>query len=152
MCGIAGIIGRIEDSNRRALGLMAAAMHHRGPDGGATWISPANDQGRGCLLAHRRLSILDLSSCADQPMIDPDNGNVIVFNGEIYNFRELRAKLAGDGVQIRSTGDTEVLLRSLSKWGRAATHRMRGMFAFAMWDVASRGTSEVLKALMLNIQ
>ena len=138
MCGIAGILGQVNDPNRKALGLMAAAMHHRGPDGGAIWVSPVDERGLGCLLAHRRLSILDLTTSADQPMIDPDNGNVLVFNGEIYNFRELRAELASQGVRPNSTGDTEVLLRSLSKWGRRAVCRMRGMFAFALWDVARR--------------
>ena len=138
MCGIAGILGRIDDGNLRALTSMADAMHHRGPDGGATWTSPADDRGHGCLLAHRRLAILDLSAAADQPMIDPDGGNAIVFNGEIYNFLDLRCQLAAEGHRCKSSGDTEVLLRGLSCWGRGAMRQMRGMYAFGMWDLARR--------------
>jgi asparagine synthase (glutamine-hydrolysing) len=138
MCGIAGIIGRIDEANRRALDRMVQAMRHRGPDGAGSWASPVDAEGRGCLLAHRRLSILDLSEAADQPMIDPASGNVLVFNGEIYNFKELRSDLRAAGLQVRSSGDTEVLLRALSTRGPAALGDLRGMFAFGMWDATAR--------------
>ncbi len=138
MCGIAGILGTIDDTNREALGRLADALRHRGPDGGGTWISPADEQGRGCLLAHRRLSILDLSETADQPMVEPVGGRVIVFNGEIYNYRELRGELQAEGRRFASTGDTEVLLAALASWGPSAVARLRGMFAFGLWDPSRR--------------
>lgn len=138
MCGIAGIIGRIDDRNREALGRMASAMSHRGPDGEGSWASPPDDRGHGCLLAHRRLSILDLSTAADQPMVDPDSGSCLAFNGEIYNFRALRDRLRSEGASFRSTGDTEVLLRSLSRRGPDTVAGLRGMFAFSWWDEPTR--------------
>jgi asparagine synthase (glutamine-hydrolysing) len=138
MCGIAGIIGRIDDRNREALDRMASAMAHRGPDGDGRWTSTPDPAGFGCLLAHRRLSILDLSNAADQPMIDPRSGSALVFNGELYNFRSLRDDLRADGQTFRSTGDTEVLLRLLSLRGVSAVPALRGMFAFAWWDEQGR--------------
>ncbi len=138
MCGIAGLLGRVEGPNRDALNRMANAMRHRGPDGQGTWISRPDSRGHGCLLAHRRLAILDLSSVADQPMLDPETGDALVFNGEIYNFRALRDRLDPRGHSFRSTGDTEVLLRALTAWGPAAVDHLRGMFAFAHWDHSAR--------------
>ena len=138
MCGIAGIVGRTDETNRRALVYMADAMRHRGPDGQGIWVSRPDERGRGCLLAHRRLAILDLSSVADQPMLDPETGDVVVFNGELYNYRALRDRLDPRGHSFRSTGDTEVLLRALSANGPAAVDDLRGMFAFAHWDASSR--------------
>ena len=90
MCGIAGIIGRVDEASRAALRRMGRALAHRGPDGEGFWESPPDEAGHGCLLAHRRLSILDLSTAAAQPMTDPVTGDVLVFNGEIYNYRDLR--------------------------------------------------------------
>src|SRR5881227_1303747 len=120
MCGIAGIIGRIDDGNRAALARMAGAMKHRGPDGEGFWTGKPDGDGNGCMLAHRRLSILDLSTHASQPMIDPASGKVIVFNGEIYNFRELREELEHRDEAFESTGDTAVLLRAMARDGMAA--------------------------------
>src|SRR6266404_4628034 len=131
MCGIAGIIGRIGQRNRAALQRMSDAMIHRGPDGHGTWESMPDERGFGALLAHRRLAILDLSPSGAQPMVDPVTGQVIVFNGEIYNFQDLRDRLAGAGERFQSTGDTAVLLRSLARQGSAALESLRGMFAFA---------------------
>lgn len=142
MCGIAGIIGRISEQNRNALNSMADAMARRGPDGAGTWVSPADGEGNGCLLAHRRLSILDLSTSASQPMMDAKRGKTIVFNGEIYNYQDLRSQLARSGVTFTSTGDTEVLLRWMSIRGTEEINKLRGMFAFAMWD-------QVLKQLTI---
>jgi asparagine synthase (glutamine-hydrolysing) len=138
MCGIAGIIGRLNEPNRSALERMNSAMIHRGPDAGGTWLSTPDDRGWGVLLGHRRLSILDLSSAGDQPMVDPVTEHVIVFNGEIYNFRELRGLLATDGQEFQSTGDTAIMLRTLSLHGAAAISWLRGMFAFACWDPKRR--------------
>src|ERR1700731_3669977 len=138
MCGIAGIIGRLDDRNRAALARMNNAMVHRGPDGSGTWASAPDSRGWGALLAHRRLSILDLSPAGAQPMVDPLTGHVIVFNGEIYNFRELRRRLEAEGQELRSTGDTAVRLRALGRHGPAAVSWLRGMFAFACWDPERR--------------
>src|SRR4051812_33448646 len=128
MCGIAGIIGRIDEANVRALREMARRMAHRGPDGEGFWQSPPDDAGWGCMLAHRRLAILDLSSCAAQPMTDPVTGDVIVFNGEIYNFRDLRDELSRAGQSFESSGDTAVMLRALALGGHGAVGTLRGMF------------------------
>ena len=92
MCGIAGIIGRLDGDNLAALERMSRAMVHRGPDDSGTWISAPDSRGWGALLGFRRLSILDLSPAGAQPMVDPLTGHVVVFNGEIYNFGELRQR------------------------------------------------------------
>lgn len=134
MCGIAGIIGRLDVPNRAALARMSDAMIHRGPDAGGTWASAADTRGWGALLAHRRLSILDLSPAGAQPMVDPVTGQVIAFNGEIYNFRDLRHRMEAEGQTFQSSGDTAVLLRALGLHGPAAVSWLRGMFAFACWD------------------
>ena len=138
MCGIAGIVGRLDEANRVALARMNDAMVHRGPDGSGTWVSAPDCRGWGALLAHRRLSILDLSPAGAQPMVDPATGHVIVFNGEIYNFRELRRRLEAEGQVIQSSGDTGVMLRALGLHGPAAVPWLRGMFTFACWDPKER--------------
>ena len=138
MCGIAGIIGRLDNVNRAALERMNKAMVHRGPDASGTWVSAPDSRGWGVLLAHRRLSILDLSPAGAQPMVDSVTGHVVVFNGEIYNFRELRRRLAAEGQELQSTGDTAVMLRALGIHGPAAVAWLRGMFAFACWDPKER--------------
>src|SRR6516164_8510289 len=106
MCGIAGIIGRLDNANRAALERMNDAMVHRGPDASRTWLSAPDSRGWGALLAHRRLSILDLSPAGAQPMVDSVTGHVVVFNGEIYNFCELRQRLLSEGQKFESSGDT----------------------------------------------
>src|SRR3954470_12826504 len=138
MCGIAGIIGRVDDCNLAALERMSGAMVHRGPDASGIWVSAPDPSGWGALLAHRRLSILDLSPAGAQPMVDPMTGHVIVFNGEIYNFGDLRQRLEAEGQQLRSTGDTAVILRALGLHGPSAASWLRGMFAFACWDPKER--------------
>jgi asparagine synthase (glutamine-hydrolysing) len=138
MCGIAGLIGRIDETNRIALRRMNNALLHRGPDGEGYWEAPSNADGWGVMLAHRRLSILDLSNAASQPMVDPVTGNVIVLNGEIYNYVELRKRMIAAGHSFQSTGDTAVMLRALSVDGHRATRNLRGMFAFAFWNANNR--------------
>lgn len=138
MCGIAGIVGRVGKPNRDALKYINDAMAHRGPDGHGYWAASPDERGWGLMLAHRRLSILDLSSSAAQPMVDKATGQVMVFNGEIYNYRELRDKLVAEGHRFNSTGDTAVLLRALSTHGRQAICWLRGMFAFGLWNPNER--------------
>jgi asparagine synthase (glutamine-hydrolysing) len=138
MCGIAGILGRLGEGNRAALDRMSQSMTHRGPDARGTWESTADVAGRGVMLTHRRLSILDLSPAGAQPMVDPSSGSVIVYNGEVYNFVELRSALVAAGEAFQSTGDTEVVLREVCRKGPAALPALRGMFALAFWDPAAR--------------
>jgi asparagine synthase (glutamine-hydrolysing) len=138
MCGIAGIIGRLDKPNRAALARMSDAMVHRGPDASGTWVSVPDARGWGAMLAHRRLSILDLSPAGVQPMVDPVTGHVVVFNGEIYNFADLRRRLAAEGQEFQSTGDTATMLRALGLHGPRAVGWLRGMFAFGCWDPRRR--------------
>jgi asparagine synthase (glutamine-hydrolysing) len=138
MCGIAGIIGRLDQNNRAALQRMNDAMVHRGPDAAGVWVSTPDDRGWGTLLAHRRLAILDLSPAGIQPMLDPVTGHVITFNGEIYNYLDLRRRLESEGQLLQSSGDTAVMLRALGLHGPDAVKWLRGMFAFACWDQKQR--------------
>lgn len=108
----------------------ALALGHRGPDGEGHWWSADGRVG----LAHRRLAILDLSPLGHQPMGSPCGRYVLVFNGEIYNYLELRAELAAEGVSFAGHSDTEVLLYAYRQWGTGCVERLRGMFAFALWD------------------
>ena len=134
MCGLAGIVGRVGEVNRAALRRMTDAMAHRGPDGDSLWMGPADARGWGAMLGHRRLSILDLSTAASQPMVDPQRGDVAVLNGEIYNYVDIRGSLEAQGHTLWSTGDTAAMLRLLSLRGFDAVRELRGMFAIALWD------------------
>src|SRR6185312_7955303 len=139
MCGIAGVVDferPIADVPRIASAL-DAALAHRGPDGAGSWKS-ADGQAPGVLLVHRRLAIIDPGPGGAQPMSTLDGRHHITFNGEIYNYRELRADLESRGVRVTSGSDTEVLLRLVALDGPAALSRARGMFAFACWDAADR--------------
>ena len=138
MCGIAGIFAYMSDAapvDSEELLRIRERMHGRGPDGAGLWI--ADDQRVG--LAHRRLAIIDLSDAGAQPMQDPETGNCIVFNGEIYNYQALRAELIAAGHRFRSHSDTEVLLRLYAAHGAQMLPRLRGMFAFAIWDQSKQG-------------
>lgn len=135
MCGIVGAFafkGRSFRVERAWLEELRDEMAHRGPDGAGTWIEPAGRIGLG----HRRLSIIDLSDNASQPMTNEDGQIVISFNGEIYNHAEIRAELERIGGHQFKTNhsDTEVILHAYEEWGTEAVHRLRGMFAFALWD------------------
>ena len=139
MCGLSGFIDLARhtpeaDLLARAEG-MAARLAHRGPDGDGVWA----DAGAGLALGHRRLAILDLSPTGHQPMVSADGRYVIAYNGEVYNFPELRAELEAGGVAFRGSCDTEVVVEAIAAWGlEAALGRMTGMFAFALWDKAER--------------
>jgi asparagine synthase (glutamine-hydrolysing) len=138
MCGLNGVFAYhpAASAPRRAeLIATREAMARRGPDGAGDWWSAD----RRCALAHRRLAILDLAERASQPMASPDGRRVIVFNGEIYNTPELRAGLQARGVELRTTSDTEALLRLYELDGPAMLGRLRGMFALAVWDEDRRG-------------
>jgi asparagine synthase (glutamine-hydrolysing) len=109
---------------------MADRQAHRGPDGEGVWMSGDGRAG----LSHRRLAILDLSPAGSQPCSDDEKDVHLVYNGEVYNFRELRAELEGAGWRFRSRSDAEVVLRGYQEWGDAVVERLRGMFAFGIWD------------------
>lgn len=130
MCGLAGIVeGRYGDSvNERVLLAMRDAQTHRGPDDAGLYLA------KGVGLGHRRLSIIDLDH-GHQPMVDEAAGLALIYNGEIYNFQALRAELEKQGAVFSSRSDTEVLLRAWQFWGEACLPRLRGMFAFAVWDM-----------------
>ncbi len=128
MCGIAFIAGAHEPD---AIQRMANAIRHRGPDALTTGAYGA------CSIGHARLSIIDLVS-GDQPMTDASRNLWIALNGEIYNYRELRAELEREGATFRTQSDTEVLLEGWKRWGRALLDRVRGMFAFAIWNESER--------------
>jgi len=130
MCGILGIVSRSPNSDKGWLKNGLTSILHRGPDDLGQWISPDGRVG----LAHRRLSIVDLSMAGHQPMHDPENGLVIVFNGEIYNFQHLRHELSQKGYMFRSQSDTEVLLKAYTEWGTDCLTKLNGMFVFALYD------------------
>jgi len=133
MCGLNGIFAfhpAADEPDERELLATRDAMRARGPDGcGAWWTG-----NRRCALAHRRLSILDLSESASQPMLSEDGRLAVVFNGEIYNYPALRAGLESCGVRFRTSSDTEALLHLYVQSGPDMVHSLRGMFAFAIWD------------------
>ena len=131
MCGIAGLVSR--DPERR-LPAMLRAIGHRGRDDEGQWLSRPLSDGRSCALGHRRLSIIDTSAAGHQPMLSADGRYSLTFNGEIYNYRELRAELAARGHAFRTETDTEVLLAAFAEWGPECLARLNGMFAFAVWD------------------
>ena len=137
MCGINGIVSFHVDASPVDLDELIRtreAMRSRGPDAAGSWLSADGRTG----FAHRRLSIIDVSDRANQPMLSRDGRTVLTFNGEIYNYGELRAELERDGETFDTTSDTEVVLRMYAKWGDAMLPRMRGMFAFAIWDSLTR--------------
>lgn len=130
MCGIIGIAARTPVSDRAALARGRDAFCHRGPDAADAWWSEDGRVG----LAHRRLAIIDLSERGRQPMADARDDYRIVFNGEIYNFEEVRAALAGRGHEFRTRTDTEVILEAYREWGTECLSHLNGMFAFALFD------------------
>jgi asparagine synthase (glutamine-hydrolysing) len=145
MCGIAGAIrkfaaeangvgGSDDGAAVRWVQRMAEAQRHRGPDGSGLWESA----GQEVVLGHRRLAIIDLSEGGAQPMVDEESGLAVTFNGEIYNFAEIRRELEALGDRFRSNSDTEVILKAYRRWGLPAVERFRGIFAMGLWDPRSR--------------
>jgi asparagine synthase (glutamine-hydrolysing) len=136
MCGIVGIVSRDTQIPPGILEEATQSLAHRGPDDSGTLLltqSPFE-----IALGHRRLSILDLSPLGHQPMQDPVTGNWIVYNGEIYNFRELRQELEHEDVKFKSHSDTEVILAAYRVWGESCLTHLNGMFAFALWDAPKK--------------
>ncbi len=136
MCGIAGYVilrSSREGVSPKTLGVMGELIAHRGPDGSGVWTHEDGHIG----LAHRRLAIIDLSPTGTQPMVSTE-GDSLSFNGEIYNYQELRSQLAGEGYVFRSHSDTETILALYKKMGTNAISQLRGMFAFALWDEFNR--------------
>src|SRR5262245_26745067 len=136
MCGICGelVFGANARVSRDALCTMRTALEHRGPDGAGVYLSDDGTAG----LAFRRLAIIDLSAAADQPMANEDGSIHIVFNGEIYNFKELREYLLARGHRFRTQSDTESIIHLYEERGLAAFRDLDGMFAIAIWDRRER--------------
>ena len=136
MCGIAGIVdkrGKLGPTRLAELAKEAAdRMRHRGPDDSGTWLSPDGH----CALSHRRLSIIDVSAAGHQPMASKTGRSVITFNGEIYNFLELKRELEAQGATFRSSSDTEVLVEMLERAGQTALPRLDAMFALGYYDIS----------------
>ena len=134
MCGIAGVATLSGDWDRRWLESAGRSIAHRGPDGNGEWQSVDRAVG----FVHRRLAVIDLSPLGHQPMHLPQLGLSVVFNGEIYNHKDLRAELETYGFVFRSSSDTEVLLASYAHWGDSCVSRLNGMFAFAIYDARNQ--------------
>jgi len=138
MCGIAGFLefaGATREALYETAARMAAALQHRGPDGMGVWVDPQ----AGIALSHRRLAVVELSELGGQPMQSACGRYIVVFNGEIYNFRSLREELQRRGHRFRGDSDTEVLLAAVAEWGfEPAIRRFLGMFAIALWDRRER--------------
>jgi asparagine synthase (glutamine-hydrolysing) len=131
MCGITGFVGPWPVS---LLQRMASAVAHRGPDGEGTFFDPA----AGIALGHRRLAIIDTTEGGAQPMVTPDGRFAVTYNGEIYNYLEIRAELESAGSRFRTASDTEVLLQAFARYGSTVFPRLRGIFAAAFWDARER--------------
>ncbi len=130
MCSIAGMINIEKNKIQNILhklNVMNDMQKHRGPDDIGTWVSQQEFIGFG----HNRLSIFDLTDCGHQPMKDIETGNIVCFNGEIYNYIELREQIGGT---FRTNTDTEVILKAFKKWGTDCVTHFKGMFAFAIWN------------------
>src|SRR6478672_10962862 len=133
MCGIVGVCNLdSEPVAEPLLRRMTEALRHRGPDGEGYFFDG------GVAFGHRRLSIIDLSSAGNQPMANETGSIVVTYNGEIYNFRELRRELESFGHQFRSHTDTEVVVHGFEQWGEQCLERFNGMFAFAVFDRTRR--------------
>lgn len=134
MCGIAGEVSLARPVSERSVRDMVAGIRHRGPDDAGIW----QDAEGQVALGHARLSVIDLSPLGHQPMLDPQTGNMLVFNGEIYNFLELRQACEAAGDCFKSKSDTEVILALYRRYGDDCVRHLRGMFAFALWDARER--------------
>ena len=121
------------------MGAMLSSIEHRGRDDEGVWTSDEiDDEGRQVCLGHRRLAIIDPSEAGHEPMLSADGRFALTFNGEIYNYRELRQELQAKNHLFRTDTDTEVLLAAFIEWGAKCLERLNGMFAFAVWDTKER--------------
>lgn len=136
MCGIAGALGSTRDVALPLVEVMLDNLLHRGPDQHGLWASATP----GAVFGHRRLSIIDLSEAGRQPMIDEASGVALTYNGEFYNYLEIKKILTESGHSFKSGSDTEVILKAYLEWGAACLEKMRGMFAMAIWDPRSSET------------
>ncbi len=134
MCGIAGEVSYSRLASQEAVAALTRDVRHRGPDSDGLWSSAEKE----CILGHARLSIIDLSPSGHQPMIGLGGRTCISFNGEIYNYRELRQECEAAGDAFRSKSDTEVILALYHRFGTGCLEKLRGMFAFAIWDEAQK--------------
>src|SRR5215510_5324765 len=141
MCSISGVLTvcdkrSVRASESAAVERMNAALRHRGPDDRGSWSTAVKGDSHDLqvCLGNTRLAIIDTTAAGHQPMLDPGTGNWLTYNGETYNFRELRQEIGDEFGEWRSQTDTEVVLRAYRKWGVEAFARMRGMFALALWD------------------
>src|SRR5688572_19398945 len=132
MCGIAGLIEFAGPASRGLVAAMNDRLIHRGPDDYGEWVEGHVG------LANRRLAILDLTAAGHQPMQTADGRFCVAYNGEIYNYVELRSELAACGHRFITSTDTEVLLAAYAEWGERCVERFNGMFAFAIWDAPNR--------------
>jgi asparagine synthase (glutamine-hydrolysing) len=136
MCGIFGwIVPRAQAQEVERLRTLTDMLAHRGPDGSGCWLDLTADGSHQIAFGHRRLAIIDLSEAGSQPMWAPNRSSVITYNGEIYNYIELRTELEKKGYLFRTDSDTEVLLNAYECWGVDCLTRLRGMFAFALFDI-----------------
>jgi asparagine synthase (glutamine-hydrolysing) len=136
MCGIAGAVGDLDPEVFNGVRRISTAQFRRGPDASGEWTNVATNAGieKGVFFAHQRLKIIDLHDSANQPFVSARTSNTIIFNGEIYNFIELRTQLTSLGHSFTTDCDTEVLLAAYDEWGAECVSRLSGMFAFAIWD------------------
>lgn len=134
MCGFVGVLNpnKIDENYKEIVKKMADEIIHRGPNSDGYFFDDS------AAFGFRRLSMVDLSSCGDQPFYTEDKTKVMVFNGEIYNYKEIRAELIEDGYEFISNTDSEVLLKGYDKWGEKVLNKLRGMFAFAVWDMENQ--------------
>src|SRR3989338_10268255 len=128
MCGIVGFNWEDKDLIKR----MSTILEHRGPDGFGYFTD------KGISLGHRRLSIIDLSAAGKNPMTNEDETLQLIFNGEVYNFKELRSQLEQKKHRFKSNTDTEVILHGYEEWGENVVHKLNGEFAFALWDMNTK--------------
>ena len=131
MCGFAGFVGKVEDRETVLVNMMDTIIH-RGPDSAGKYVD------EDAALGFRRLSIIDLSSVGDQPLYNEDKSMVLVFNGEIYNYQELRKELIEAGHVFVSNTDSETLIHGYEQWGEKLVDRLRGMYAFVIWDTKKK--------------
>src|SRR6056300_149623 len=131
MCGIIGIASK-SFNNKDVFFKALSSMKHRGPDSSNVW---ASKEIKNIFLGHNRLSIIDLTNNSSQPMIDQSGNFVIIFNGEIYNYKSIKAELSKKGIPFKTNGDTEVLLEAYKYWGKNCLEKLVGMFVFAIYDL-----------------